>query len=179
MTSPLKLAVVLAVLAFPVLEIALLIKAGSVLGFWPVLGIVIATAFLGAGVIRSRGLAVFSRLFASLEAGRSGLEPMADTLLAVTGGMLLIFPGLISDTLGALLLLPPVRAALIRTGLAKMLAGGIVRTEVYEGRFSTGARSSGTRDRRPVDDVTEHPGLHLPPTIEGDYERIDDPPARH
>ena len=76
-------------------------------------------------------------------------------------------------TLGALLLLPPVRRALIRTGLARMLAGGIVHTEVYEGRFSTGSR-----ERRDGSDVSEPSGPHAPPTIEGEYERIDDPPHR-
>ena len=107
MAFPLKLAFTLIALAFPVLEIALLIKAGGVLGFWPVVLIIAGTAIAGTSVIRRRGLSVLSRVFADVEAGGSGFAAMADAFLAVLGGVLLILPGLLCDGIGALLLRAP------------------------------------------------------------------------
>lgn len=175
MTFPLKIAIVLAALAFPLLEIALLIKAAGLIGFWGVVALVILTAILGANIIRARGVSAFSKIFAHVEAGRSGFEPMADTFLAVMGGALLILPGVICDTLGALLLVPPIRAALIRTGLARMLAGGFVHTEVYEGHFS--AKRPGEPDWGSRENVSGS-GASGAPVIDGEYERIDDQAPR-
>ena len=93
MPQPLRLALFLVLLALPLVEIAILIKVGGWLGFWPVLLVVILTAVLGSAVVRQRGLSVFSRVFSEIEQGRSGLEPMFDSLLAVTAGIFLILPG--------------------------------------------------------------------------------------
>ncbi|MBL4863326.1 MAG: FxsA family protein, partial [Rhodobiaceae bacterium] len=41
----------------PIAEIALFIEVGDVIGLWPTLGIVVATAFLGTGLLRAQGLA--------------------------------------------------------------------------------------------------------------------------
>ena len=160
MTFPLRLAFTLTLLAFPLLEIALLIKAGGQIGFWWVLAIVIGTAFLGASVMRSHGISALSRVFANLEAGGSGLEKMADTALAVTGGALLILPGLICDGIGLLLLLPPLRALLIRAGFARTVSATFNRTDVFEERV-TGRPPHGA----------SRPGGTV---IDGEYERIDD-----
>ena len=166
MSFPLKFATALVVLAFPLLEIALLIKAGANFGFWPVLLIVVLTAFAGASIIRARGLSIFSRLKSNMDRG-GGLEPLIDTFLAVTGGVLLIFPGLIGDVLGALLSIPAVRSLLVRAGAARLLAGGIVTSEIYEQRVST---------RNGLDSLSGDTMGSV--VIEGDYERIDDEPPQ-
>ena len=162
MPQPLRLALFLAVLALPLVEIALLIKAGGLLGFWPVLVIVILTAILGTAVVRQRGLSVFSRVCAEIEAGRSGLEPMFDTLLAVTGGILLILPGVITDGLGLLLLLPPVRKLVARLTLPHVVSGSVIDTQIFEGRF---------KRRAPSDQPSGEPPSG-PIVIDGDYERL-------
>jgi UPF0716 protein FxsA len=166
MPFPLKFASALVLLAFPLIEIALLIKAGAMYGFWPVALVVLTTAFAGASIIRAHGLAIFSRLASRLDAGGSGFDTMADTFLAVIGGLLLIFPGLICDVLGALLSIPPLRSALVRSGLPRALAGEATRSD----------RPHETR--RP--DTPERRGAGGP-IIEGDYERVEEaaagPPA--
>ena len=167
MSFPLKFATALVLLAFPLLEIALLIKAGANFGFWPVLLVVVLTAFAGASIIRARGITIFSRLMANKERGGGGLEPLIDTFLAVTGGVLLIFPGLICDVLGALLSIPAVRSFLVRAGAARLLSGEIVRSEIYEQRVAT----RNGRDSRSGDGMDSV-------VIEGDYERIDDEAPR-
>ena len=103
MPTPVKFATGLALIAFPLLEIALLIRAGQWLGFWPVFLIVLLTAVAGSLVIQRQGFRTLARTMAQIEAGRGALEPMADGLLRLIAGMLLIFPGLICDALGLLL----------------------------------------------------------------------------
>lgn len=139
MIFPIKFALGLTILALPIAEIALLIKAGATFGFWPVFSWIIATAILGAVVIQRSGLSIFSRIFAHIEAGGSGFEPMLDQLLTVTGGVLLIFPGLLGDAVGALLLLPPVRWAL-RRGLASCSQSRLTRAQPAPSRVGGGKR---------------------------------------
>ncbi len=167
MPQPLRLAVLLAVLALPLVEIAILIKVGGRLGFWPVLLIVILTAFLGIAVVRQRGISIFSRVFAEIEAGNSGLEPMFDSLLAVTAGILLILPGLTTDILGLLLLLPPVRALVARWARPHIHSGSTTDATIFEGRFKTRTTTGPTSD--------EPAGRTV--IIEGDYERIEEQTA--
>lgn len=120
MAQPLRLASLLAILAFPILEIGLLIRAGQSMGFWRLALIVIATAMLGSAVIRRTGLSVLTRARAQMERGGRSFNPLFDGLLQVTAGVLLIFPGLISDVLGLVLLVPAVRHVLVAHVLPRM-----------------------------------------------------------
>ena len=162
MAQPIRLTLLLALLALPLVEIALLIKAGGALGFWPVLLIVILSAILGSAVIRQRGLSVLGRVYAEIETGRSGLEPMLDSLLVVTAGILLILPGLMTDSLGLLLLLPPIRTLAARLILPHVIPSPAEDTRGHEGRFKT---------RTPNGQAAGEPGSG-PVVIDGDYERL-------
>src|SRR3989442_678077 len=66
-------------------------------------------AVLGYVVARAQGLAVFRRWRAATAAGVMPEEGLVDGLLVLLGGFLLALPGVISDALGLLLLVPPVR----------------------------------------------------------------------
>jgi UPF0716 protein FxsA len=121
MPSSLRLALVLVFVAFPLLEIALLIKAGETIGFWPTMTILIAAAALGFMVIREQGLSMVSRMFAALNEGRFPLEPLLDSYVLIVAGLLLIIPGLISDAIGLALLVPPLRRLGIRWTLFALI----------------------------------------------------------
>lgn len=164
MPTPYKLALALALIAFPLLEIALLIRASRWLGFTTVALIVILTAMTGAAVIRREGIKTVARTLTGLQAGRSGLEPVLDGLLRVTAGVLLIFPGLVTDILGLALLVPLVRNFVIKTGFPKLIAGAFSEAEIFEKRFETDAEVRGQHSAPPGAVV-----------IEGEYERIDEP----
>jgi UPF0716 protein FxsA len=164
MPTPYKLALALALIAFPLLEIALLIRASRWLGLTTVALIVILTAVAGAAVIQREGLKTVARTLATLQAGRSGLEPMLDGLLRVTAGVLLIFPGLVTDILGLALLVPLVRTFVIKAGFPRLIAGTFSQTEIFERRFETDA-----------DTGDQHPAPPGAVVIEGEYERIDEP----
>jgi UPF0716 protein FxsA len=154
-----RLLLILMFVAFPLLELILLIRAGQALGIWPVVAIIMGTAILGLTILRQQGFKVAQKISAELEAGRAPVEPLADSGMVFAAGALLISPGLIGDALGLLLLIPPLRK-LIRRGLAARLFGSstvIVR------------RSSSRYERRDPDEDSDDP-----PIIEGDWKRIDD-----
>src|SRR5262249_60279120 len=92
---------------FPLVEIAVLIKVGEAMGFWPTMLLLIAAALLGFTVIREEGLTVVARAFDTLREGRIPLEPMLDSYMVIMAGVLLILPRPISYALGGLLLVAP------------------------------------------------------------------------
>jgi UPF0716 protein FxsA len=98
----------------PLIEIAVLIKVGEAIGFWPTMLLLIAAALLGSIVIREQGLSMVGRAFDAMREGRLPLEPMLDSYVVIVAGLLLIIPGLISDAIALLLLIAPLRRWLIR-----------------------------------------------------------------
>jgi UPF0716 protein FxsA len=111
----------LAVAAWLVLEIWLLIELAGLIGGFGVFAVLVVAALLGGWVIKRAGL----RALRSTAAGMRGGDPLAaasgdpianETRTAVTiaGGLLLIIPGLMSDLLGLACLFPPTAALLRR-----------------------------------------------------------------
>lgn len=164
MVHPIRLASVLAFLAFPILEIGLLIRAGQMLGFWKLALLVIATALLGSAVIKRTGFAVLTKARQELDSGGHGFNPLLDGLLQITAGLLLIFPGLISDVLGLTLLIPAVRNALVKHVLPRFFAVTPFtgHDEPFQSPKSGGSDAHGPFDASMDDGVT----------IEGEYERV-------
>lgn len=113
MLSP-RLALFLLFVAFPLVELVVLIKAGEVIGFWPTVGILFLAAVVGVVVVREQGMSMVGRIFATVQEGRFPLETMLDSYILVMAGCLLVAPGFISDAIGLLLLIPPVRRFGIR-----------------------------------------------------------------
>jgi UPF0716 protein FxsA len=99
--------------AVPIIEIALFIKVGGFIGLWPTLAIVIGTAFLGSVLLRAQGFAAMTRLQNSVTEGGDPRGPMADGVMILIAGLLMLTPGFFTDALGFLMLLPPVRAAFL------------------------------------------------------------------
>ena len=114
MLSSLRLAALLVFVALPLAEIVLLVKAGETIGFWPTIALLVAAAVLGLAVIRARGATMVGRVFGAMGDGRLPFEPMLDSYAVIVAGLLLIMPGFLSDAIGLLLLIPPVRHALLR-----------------------------------------------------------------
>lgn len=148
----------------PLLEIALLVKFGQWAGVWLTLAVVIGTAIAGVGVLQRQGLAMMLRTQEAVMRGEPPVGAMMEGAMTVMAGVFLIMPGLITDTLGLLLLVPPVRHFFATRLAASMFGGGDVHVEVFE--------SERGHER--------HPGRGSPgvenggPVIEGDFERIDE-----
>lgn len=137
--------ILLAMIAMPIIEIAVFIEAGGVIGLWPTLGVVVLTAFIGTALLRHQGLATLARVRTSMEAGRLPVAELFDGLCLLIAGVLLLTPGFVTDGLGLLLFAPPLRT-LLRTALARHMtvrahmhgpAGPAARAQptIIEGEF--------------------------------------------
>lgn len=155
--------------AIPLIELAILIKAGQWIGFWPTLAIVIATFVVGAVVVSRSGLSSAMKTREALARGEPPVTAMLEGALLAVGGVLLMTPGLIADVAGLLLLLPPVRTLIARMALRNAIVAGEVRVE----RHRTTSTASGDFARQRPD----IPGASDGPVIEGEFERLDERPA--
>jgi len=156
------LALVLALVAVPLLELAVLIKLGQWIGLWPTLAILIFTALAGTIVMQRQGIAAMGRAFEAVAQGRPPIEPVVDGAFIMLAGGLLFLPGLISDVFGILLLIPPIRRLVARMFMAAMLKSGSVRVDTYEE-----ARRTSTRG---TDGFAEGDSK----VIDGEYTRVDE-----
>ena len=100
-------------LAVPLIEIGLFVTVGGWITLWPTLAIVIGTAFLGVFIMRQQGLQAISDMQTALRGMQNPMSPMAHNPLIMMAGGLLILPGFLTDTLGLLLLIPPLRQLVI------------------------------------------------------------------
>ena len=105
----------------PLIELYLLIKIGGIIGVVPTIAIVIGTGVLGAWLARWQGLAVLRRISDEVAAGRLPTDALIDGLLILVAAAVLLTPGLLTDSLGFVLLVPPSRA-LVRKVVAAAIA---------------------------------------------------------
>ena len=95
--------------AVPLVELYLLLLVGRVIGaLWTVL-IVVLTGILGGFLARREGLAVLRRVGEKLDAGELPGGELLDGAIILVSGALLITPGMVTDLLGVLGLLPITR----------------------------------------------------------------------
>jgi UPF0716 protein FxsA len=140
-------------IGLPILEIALFIVVGGAIGVLPTLMLVVLAAAAGIGVIRMQGANALARLQAAIDRGDDPAGPIAEGAIKAVAGVLLVVPGFFTDAVGLLLLVPPVRRALMRRGAGRVTV-----------RAATYAR-------------TRRPGAMRPPqTIDADYEIVGEQP---
>jgi len=99
-------------LAWPLIEIGLFVTLGGALGLWLTLAVVLGTAMLGTALLRRLGLQA-AELRGQVNLLRDPVAPVAASALLVLAALLLILPGFLTDGLGLVLLLPPVRYGLV------------------------------------------------------------------
>ena len=127
----------------PIVEIAVFIQVGGLIGLWPTLGLVVATAIVGTTLLRRQGLATMHSARESLARGEFPVNEIFDGACLLASGLLLLTPGFITDFLGALLLVPIFRAAIRGPLMRWIMSRTTVRTKgAGPGRGSTPGPSS-------------------------------------
>ncbi len=96
-------------LLVPLIELALLVEIGSHIGTLATVALILATGALGAFLARSQGLEVLRRLRAETAAGRLPAAPLVDGVIILLAGAVLLTPGVLTDILGFLCLVPAFR----------------------------------------------------------------------
>ena len=95
-------------LGFPLLEVLVLARMAETYGWW-VLAWVVLSAIAGVALLKEARFALVARVGAALAAGQFSIAAFVDSARTVLAGLLLIFPGVISDFLALTLLLLPRR----------------------------------------------------------------------
>jgi UPF0716 protein FxsA len=112
---------VLVFLVMPLVELAVIIQIGGAIGVLNTVGLLLLSSIVGGWLMKREGIGVLRRMQAAVAAGRVPGKELADAALILFGGALMVAPGFITDVLGMLLVLPPVRAV-VRAALRRKLA---------------------------------------------------------
>ena len=93
----------------PAAEIAILLTAGNTIGVLPTILLIIATGIAGSYLAKQQGLEVIRQAQRQMQYGQMPGNTIIDGICILVGGVLLLTPGFISDSMGFILLLPPTR----------------------------------------------------------------------
>jgi UPF0716 protein FxsA len=103
----------LAVLLLPFLELAAFIAVARAVGLLWALTLIVASSLAGATILRRAGGNHIARVRVAMGGGAfSALQADSNGAATLFGGILLLIPGFITDVLGLLLLIAPLRRAL-------------------------------------------------------------------
>ncbi|WP_284165274.1 FxsA family protein [Frigidibacter sp. SD6-1] len=138
--------------AVPIIEIALFIQVGGLIGLWPTLALVLLTAISGSWLVREQGLGALADLQRSMSELRDPTEPFAHGLMILFAGLLLLTPGFFTDMIGIALLIRPVRAAILARVASRMQILNVARPQ-------------------PRDAFSDRPGSR-PDVVDGDFYEI-------
>lgn len=151
----------------PIIEIVLLIQVGQMIGWLATILIVILTAFIGTSLLRYQGFGVMARASETLSAGKMPMEPVIEGMCLLVAGAFLLTPGLLTDTVGFLLLVPVLRIGLAKWILQRILASGAINVSVFRSSTDEGGYSES------YSDFSSRP-QGQDGVIDGEFERIDE-----
>jgi UPF0716 protein FxsA len=126
----LLLTAILAVLLLPLMELAAFVAVAAQIGFFPALALIAAGSFAGVLILRHAGGSHIARVRVALGEGSfTALQADGSGGLVLLAGILLAVPGFITDVVGVLLLIAPLRraiAAAFGRGETSTRADGVV-----------------------------------------------------
>ena len=102
-------------ITIPLVEIAILIKIGKIIGAGYTIALVIGTAFLGVSLLRIQGISTLAKVQANVNRGQLPATELIEGLILLISGVLLLTPGFFTDMLGFLMLVPMLRQRLAET----------------------------------------------------------------
>lgn len=96
----------------PILEIATFIQVGSVVGLPLTLFGILLTAVIGAVLVRQQGFKALNDARENMAQQKSPVEQVVHGAFILVAGLLLLTPGFLTDILGFLFLIPPLRLSI-------------------------------------------------------------------
>ena len=112
---PVFMLLALLFIGMPALELYLLYKLSITLGFVTALTIILCTGFLGAFLAKTQGIFIWQKIFRELRSGKPPQQSIFSGFLIFVASLLLITPGIVTDIIGFLLLVPYVRLLIWHT----------------------------------------------------------------
>lgn len=102
--------ILLAFVVVPIVELAVILRVGSLIGVGPTVLVLVVDSVLGAVLVRREGRRAWRAFRRALEEARWPGDEVVQGALVLVGGALLLTPGFVTDAAGLLALLPPTRA---------------------------------------------------------------------
>ncbi len=121
-----------AFIAVPLIEIYVIIQVGQVIGAWWTILLLIADSIFGSWLIKREGGRAWVSLRTALNEGRLPHRELADGVLILVGGTLMLTPGFVSDFFGILCILPFTRP------VGRRLLAGLIGRKLVGASFSSG-----------------------------------------
>lgn len=118
---------VAAFVVVPLVEIAVLIQVGQVIGLWWTIGLLVLDSIIGGWLVKREGGRAWQALRVALSSGRMPARELADGALILIGGTLMLTPGFVTDAAGLLFVLPltrPLARGVLTQVVARKLTGG-------------------------------------------------------
>jgi len=156
------LIVLLILFGTPIVEIYVMIEIGDEIGALNTVALILLTAGLGGLLFRVQGLSTLRRVQEHLDQGEMPVGDLLSGLGILLAALLLFIPGFVTDAIGFLLFIPPLRRALMALLVARAMARGVVFTSMRRPGGGPGG-DMGPGGPRP----RTGPGG---PVIDGDYE---------
>ncbi len=124
--------ILLLLIGLPLVEISIFAEVGAQIGGPMTALLTLLTAVIGVYIVRLQGLVVMSRARENMIKGEPLVAEAIHGMFLFLAGLLLVIPGFLTDGLGALLLLPPIRTLLGRFGMAGIVLGNPKPTPQYD-----------------------------------------------
>ncbi len=138
----------------PLTELYFLIKVGAQIGAFSTIFLTVFTALLGGYMVRRQGFSTLMRVREMVERGETPAIEMMEGAVLLICGVLLLLPGFITDAVGFIFLVPPLRRWLLTAGLQSSgilhpapsePQAGARRPDVIEGEFKREEDDSASR----------------------------------
>lgn len=149
--------VLLALILVPIAEIAVFIQVGGLIGLGPTLLCIVLSAVLGLWLLRRQGLKTVRDAQASLNRNEMPVRELVDGVCLFFAGAFLLTPGFITDAIGFLLMIPPIRHWAGAAVMRYFRTHGRMTIVTPGGRPGSHGRPSGRPD-----------------VIDGDYQEVDE-----
>jgi UPF0716 protein FxsA len=142
---------ILLFIVVPIAELYVIVQVGQAIGIWPTLALLLADALLGSFLLKHQGRGAWRRFNQALAERRFPGKEVADGLLIVIGGTLLLAPGFLTDIVGIFLLVPPTRA-IARSVMRRFTIGRFAVVGMQgAGAYGGGRGPAGSRPTRDYD----------------------------
>ena len=127
-------------ITIPLVEIAILINIGKIIGAGYTIALVIGTAFLGVSLLRIQGISTLAKVQANIKKGQLPATELIEGLILLISGALLLTPGFFTDMLGFLMLVPILRQRLAETFFVNFMKNhiNIRQTQTRSGNIIEG-----------------------------------------
>jgi UPF0716 protein FxsA len=170
-------------LLIPLLDALLLVLLVPVLGWQLVVLLVVLTGLVGLLLARFEGRHTIRKIQRKLARGEPPTNEVIDGALLLVAGAFLLTPGLVTDAIGFLLIVPltryPIRWALKRWVIVPYVdtrTGGFATGQVYIGGFPNGDEESGgftVEDMQEEVSAEETGGAEFEDARDVDFEDVD------